>query len=293
MHACRSVSETEFDVNNKAELFSITVRYGCTFSDGIVSYSMPQGRTDIYSFGDDTYDGSSVPGNNTLINGLGQLSDGITGSEDISLINGRQPWIGWSNESNSHISILFEFDTIRQINRMTIHTSNLFSKDIFIFKTAIISFALEKDEPNYSNAIIYHHHRDDIFEIARPILIELNQNIARFVRVDLYFDSNWILISEVTFDSQTFTEKPKDKTVISEKSLIKTTNLAIDPRKRNRQVTTSTSTITSKTTTFISPVLTIELSLAFVIGASLAVGLLLIGSLIWIVKQKKKLKFQK
>ncbi|CAF1214235.1 unnamed protein product [Adineta steineri] len=74
--------------------------YGCLFSDGIVSYSMPQGRTDINSFGDDTYDGKYLPSKNMLINGLGQLSDGLTGSEEISIIDGRQPWIGWSNETN-------------------------------------------------------------------------------------------------------------------------------------------------------------------------------------------------
>ncbi|CAF4302523.1 unnamed protein product, partial [Rotaria magnacalcarata] len=103
-----------------------------------------------------------------LTNGLGQLSDGITGSEEISIVDGHQPWIGWSNETNSYITIKFQFDTIRQINRVTIHTNNLFSKEILIFKTAVVSFSKTDDEKSYSNAIIYEHTRDDIFEIARP-----------------------------------------------------------------------------------------------------------------------------
>src|SRR5690349_10201801 len=126
---------------------------------------MPQGRTNVNSLGDNTYDGQYIPSTNMLINGLGQLSDGITGTEEISVIDGNQPWIGWSNETSRYITIIFQFDTIRQINRVTIHTNNLFSKEIFIFKTAIISFSINNNGTNYSNAIIYQHNRDDIFEI--------------------------------------------------------------------------------------------------------------------------------
>ena len=262
-------------------------RYGCPFSDGIISYSMPQGRSDVNSFGDQTYDGKYVSTSKMLIDGLGQLSDGVTGTEDISIIDGRQPWIGWSNDSYRHISILFRFDCIRQINRMTIHASNLFSKDIFIFKTAIVSFSSGKDEPNYSNSIIYQHPRDEMFEIARPILIELNNHLADTVRLDLYFDSTWMLISEITFDSQVVNERLEKKVEPKEKTSRKAMNIAADLRKRNRELPSIMSTTT------MSPMLTVELSLAFVIGASLAIGLLLVGSLVWILRQKKKLQFQK
>jgi discoidin domain receptor family protein 2 len=250
---------------------------------------MPQGRTNINSLGDTTYDGKYIPSTNMLIDGLGKLSDGITGSEEISVINGHQPWIGWSNETSTYITIIFQFDSIRQINRVTIHTNNLFSKDILIFKTAIISFSTNNNGTNYSNAIVYQHNRDDIFEIARPILIELNNHIAKFVRLDLYFDSKWLLISEITFDSQIYNE-PKEK--IQKKSF----HIGNDLRKRYREIQLTTTTITALSKslgTKISPVMTIELSLAFFIGALLAVGILLIVSLVWILRRKKKLQFQK
>jgi discoidin domain receptor family protein 2 len=248
---------------------------------------MPQGRTNINSLGDTTYDGKYIPSTNMLIDGLGKLSDGITGSEEISVINGHQPWIGWSNETSTYITIIFQFDSIRQINRVTIHTNNLFSKDILIFKTAIISFSTNNNGTNYSNAIVYQHNRDDIFEIARPILIELNNHIAKFVRLDLYFDSKWLLISEITFDSQIYNE-PKEK--IQKKSF----HIGNDLRKRYREIQLTTTTALSKSLgTKISPVMTIELSLAFFIGALLAVGILLIVSLVWILRRKKKLQFQK
>jgi len=249
---------------------------------------MPQGRINVNSFGDNSYDGKYIPSTNMLINGLGQLSDGITGSEDISVIDGHQPWVGWSNETSRYITIIFQFDFIRQINRVTIHTNNLFSKDILIFKTAIISFSTDDIERNYSNAIIYQHNRDDIFEIPRPILIELNNHIAKFVRLDLYFDSKWLLISEITFDSQIYNQK---KNEIKEKLLKKSTNIGMDIRKRYRD--TQQATTLKSLRTKISPVFTIELSLAFFIGAVLAIGVLLIVSLVWILRRKKKLQFQK
>ena len=194
---------------------------------------MPQGYTNRDSFADDTYDGKYIPSSNMLIDGLGQLSDGVTGSEDISMIDGRQPWIGWSNDSRTHVSIVFRFDFIRQINRVTIHANNLFSKDIFIFKTAVISFSSKNEDTNYSQAIIYQHPRDDIFEIARPILIELKNRVAKFVRVDLYFDSTWLLISEITFDSQRYSDEPIRNADVKEK-LAKT--IVTDSRKRNREI---------------------------------------------------------
>ncbi len=278
--------------------------YGCLFSDGIVSYTMPQGRTDINSLGDDTYDGKYLPETNMLIDGLGQLSDGITGSEDMSLIDGRQPWVGWSNDSNTHVTIIFQFDYLRQMNRVTIHTNNVFSKQISIFKTAVITFSLNDERTSYSNAIISEQNRDEIFEIARPILIQLNNHIAKYVRLDLYFDSKWLLISEITFDSQIYNEKYENKNPdyvlpINSQSVTFSDSIKMvtDIRKRNRdvlQVTTSIQTTAkSYSSTHFSNFLTTELSLAFFIGASLAIGLLLIVSLLWLIRRKKKLQFQK
>ncbi|CAF1025740.1 unnamed protein product [Adineta ricciae] len=271
--------------------------YGCLFSDGIVSYAMPQGRTDVNSFGDDTYDGKYLRSKKMLINGLGKLSDGITGTEDISVIDGRQPWIGWSNDTTSNfIRIKFQFDTVRQINRMTIHTNNLFSKEILIFRKAIVSFSIDNEEKTYSNSVIYQHNRDDIFEIARPILIELNNQIGRFVRLDLYFDSKWLLISEITFDSQIYDPKSEKKADLKQQSLPKTLTSEKDLHKyqRNTQQTRIASTATPVNSKMNIPtVITVELYLAFLTGALIAIGLLLFVSLLWIIRRKRKLRFQK
>jgi hypothetical protein len=266
---------------------------------------MPQGRNDVNSLGDKTYDGKYISETNMLIDGLGQLSDGITGSEDMSLIDGIQPWVGWSNDSNTHVTIIFRFDYVRQMNRVTIHTNNVFSKQISIFKTAVITFSLNGESTSYSNAIISEQNRDELFEIARPILIQLNNHIAKYVRLDLYFDSKWLLISEITFDSQIYNEKFEKKIedysahinpqISSYSDQMK---MLTDMRKRNRDVlqsTTSLQTTTAKSSSskHFTNFITTELSLAFFIGASLAIGLLLIVSLVWLIRRKKKLQFQK
>lgn len=268
---------------------------------------MPQGRTDINSLGDDTYDGKYLPESNILIDGLGQLSDGVTGSEDMSYIDGRQPWVGWSNESNTRVTIIFQFDYIRQMNRVTIHTNNVFSKQISIFKTAVVTFSLNGENTSYTNAIIAEQNRDELFDIPRPILIQLNNHIAKYVRLDLYFDSKWILISEITFDSQIYNEKLDNNknddhsvNINQETSLSSFSDqmkMTPDLRKRHRDVLQPTAFIQTTTKSHPSPpfsnFITTELSLAFFIGATLAVGLLLIVSLVWLIRRKKKLQFQK
>lgn len=191
------------------------------------------------------------------------------------------------------------------MNRVTIHTNNVFSKHISIFKTAVITFSLTGERTSYSNAIISEQNRDELFEIARPILIQLNNHVAKFVRLDLYFDSKWLLISEITFDSQIYTNKIDEKQhedyplpPTPSSALVDQLKMITDLRKRNRDVLSPTvalltSTTKSTASKHFSNYVTTELSLAFFIGASLAVGLLLVVSLVWLIRRKRKLQFQK
>ncbi|CAF4754641.1 unnamed protein product, partial [Rotaria magnacalcarata] len=73
--------------------------------------------------------------------------------------------------------------------------------------------------------------------------------------------------------------------------------MVTDIRKRHRDVLQPTAfvqaTTKSHSSSHFSNMITTELSLAFFIGASLAVGLLLLVSLVWLIRRKKKLQFQK
>jgi len=43
--------------------------------------------------------------------------------------------------------------------------------------------------------------RDSLMEYARTVVIPLEHGVGRYVRVQLEFDSKWLLISEVQFQS--------------------------------------------------------------------------------------------
>jgi hypothetical protein len=101
---------------------------------------------------------------------------------------------------NSSITILFNFDTIRNFSRMTIHANNYYPKNIFVFRSVTIEF-LNNEQINNSSTITYYNQHDDQFEMARAIMIDLQNHIASQLKIRLYFDENWILISEITFDS--------------------------------------------------------------------------------------------
>lgn len=47
---------------------------------------------------------------------------------------------------------------------------------------------------------------DRIFENARLVSIKLNKIIAKDIQIEIFFSQNWIMISEVTFDSSRFTK---------------------------------------------------------------------------------------
>ncbi|CAF3748755.1 unnamed protein product [Rotaria sp. Silwood1] len=114
--------------------------------------------------------------------------------------------VGWrkprSIKSNHSIGILFNFDTLRNFSRMTIHANNYYLKNIYIFRSIIIEFLNNNNELiNNSSFIIYHNQHDDQYEMARAIMINLKNNIASKLKIHLFFDGNIILISEITFDS--------------------------------------------------------------------------------------------
>jgi hypothetical protein len=117
--------------------------------------------------------------------------------------------VGWRkprySKDNYSIGILFTFDRLRNFSRLTIHANNYYPKKIYAFRSITIEFL----QNNHSSSMItYDHQRDDQFEMARPIMIDLKHRIASQLKIHLYFDNNWILISEFTFDSLIIPSSP-------------------------------------------------------------------------------------
>ena len=47
----------------------------------------------------------------------------------------------------------------------------------------------------------YSHYRDEIMPLERNVDIRLDHKIGRFMRIKLFYDAKWMLISELHFES--------------------------------------------------------------------------------------------
>ncbi|KAI0980814.1 hypothetical protein GJ496_001574 [Pomphorhynchus laevis] len=197
--------------------------YGCEFKDNLVSYAY--GNTpDIV---DKTFDETSLISNGDIytIGGLGVLTDGILGVDNYKL-DSKHEWVGWRRDyvvkydsqnylttknlrtdgllsvpSGQFISLYFIFEDIRNFSYLMIHSNNFFHEEIQLLRAAVVSFS-DLDEHYFRNATIHYEQQDLEFDMARPVMITLNNKIGSQVRVDLYFQSRWLLISEVLFESK-------------------------------------------------------------------------------------------
>jgi len=180
--------------------------------DGLVSYSMPQGErrgseVDLFDF---TYDGrntTTAQGVTYLLGGLGQLTDGAEGQNNFRLdpdTVGKKgyEWVGWKNETVDRppIQIVFEFDKIRNFTSVRFHCNNMFSKDVRVFRKAVLYFGLTSSMYQ-EYPVVFEYMRDTLIEFARYSIITIPHRVGRFVKVELYFDAKWLMVSEVHFES--------------------------------------------------------------------------------------------
>ena len=185
-------------------------RLTCMVPDGVISYSMPQGERrgvelDLYDF---TYDGKVTE--TYLSGGLGQLMDGIDGPPNFRLDPdglGKKgyEWIGWKNDTVDRppVTIVFEFDRLRNFTSARFHSNNMFSKEVRVFRKALLFFGVGSIHYQ-ERPVIYEFMRDTLMESARYIIIPIPYRVGRFIRIELFFDAKWLMISEVRFESGEF-----------------------------------------------------------------------------------------
>ncbi|XP_072176340.1 discoidin domain-containing receptor 2-like [Diadema setosum] len=178
--------------------------YGCKWLDHLKSYSMPVGDTrGEYVFEDLSYDGYTYEGK--MMNGLGQLTDGMFGHSNYRLSPLNVPqgyeWIGWRNATHSNPEIVFEFDSLRNFTSLGFYVNNYFSNNVEIFQGVEVYFGIFRDQ--YSPRSVYKTIRQDRdHQDARWITIHLANRVAQWLKVKLYHRGRWILISEVSFESE-------------------------------------------------------------------------------------------
>ncbi|XP_046990329.1 discoidin domain-containing receptor tyrosine kinase B-like [Schistocerca americana] len=177
--------------------------YGCRYTDGVLRYSMPQGDSEGpggRELLDAWYDGR-WEGQGRLHGGLGLLTDGSVRADLESLATG-YGWVGWRNETRAGqpVEIIFEFDKVREFTGVHIFTDNEFTRSAEVFAEARLFFSVTGREfPGEPISFVYV--ADHIFETPRNVSIKLHHRIGRFVKLLLFHASEWIRISEVTFDS--------------------------------------------------------------------------------------------
>jgi hypothetical protein len=140
-------------------------------------------------------------------------------------------------QSLPYVPLAFKFDYIRNFSSVYIHCNNMFTKDVQAFTKAIVQFSLNGIFNNNKHSIvksqlIFEVPIDSRNESARFIKLELDNHIARYIRIKLYFSSKWLLISEIDFHS----------TVVSQIDLLNKThnNEIIETKLLNEQITTAT-----------------------------------------------------
>ncbi|XP_072276244.1 discoidin domain-containing receptor 2 isoform X1 [Pyxicephalus adspersus] len=184
--------------------------YGCVWLDGLVSYNAPSGQQfllpdgQIVNLNDTIYDGAV---GYSMMEGLGQLTDGVSGLDDFTLTHEYHMWpgydyVGWSNESfpNGYVEIMFEFDRIRNFTTMKVHCNNMFSKGVKVFKEVQCFFRSEANEWE-ANSVLSVLILDDANPSARYVTVQLHNRMARAIKCQYYFADSWMMFSEITFQS--------------------------------------------------------------------------------------------
>lgn len=158
---------------------------------------------------DDSYDGIVSKEDGHMSGGLGQLTDGEEGQSNYRLdpkglgIKGYE-WVGWRNDTlggGRPVEIQFKFDAVRNFTSLRIHCNNMFGKEVRVFRMARVSFSVGGSVFTSPPPVEFRYMRDGLIEYAREVVIPLQHGIGRYVRVELHFESRWMMMSEVQFES--------------------------------------------------------------------------------------------
>lgn len=91
---------------------------------------------------------------------------------------------------------------VRLFSRVHIHALNSHKERVSVFRQAVIQFSVGgKLYDKYGAPIIHEHQRDAANPKPRWVSIGLDKRIGQYVTITLLFDFDWIVLSEITFDS--------------------------------------------------------------------------------------------
>lgn len=104
--------------------------------------------------------------------------------------------------NSRNVTLLFKFDSVRQFSGVSIHALNSHREQVSVFRKALIQFSVGgRFFDRHESPIMYEHERDTRSLLPRWIYIPLERRIGAFVRITLTFDFDWIVLSEIAFNS--------------------------------------------------------------------------------------------
>uniref|UniRef100_A0A5S6R5E3 Protein kinase domain-containing protein n=1 Tax=Trichuris muris TaxID=70415 RepID=A0A5S6R5E3_TRIMR len=174
--------------------------HGCSFADPMRSYSAPWSLAeDDRRWADNSYDGVLLP-NGTVTGGLGQLYDGVVGSE--RLLNSSYDWVGWRrSETGSTVSLEFTFSAVRNFTSVSLHVGYFETKLMGAFSAASLHFGATREEALQRAPLEFGPPVDSLSRGARWVTLPTEHRLARCLLVKLEMAMEWLLISELKFES--------------------------------------------------------------------------------------------
>uniref|UniRef100_H2Z888 Receptor protein-tyrosine kinase n=1 Tax=Ciona savignyi TaxID=51511 RepID=H2Z888_CIOSA len=190
--------------------------YGCHWTSGLVSYDLPtpedsgfgniQKKSTNTKYSDDTYDGTKS--STWFRSGLGQLSDGIIGDNDLSRVVSSRwigfDYVGWSAANTNEVTLTFRFADVRNFTLMRVHCSNDMTIRARLFSSVKVAFSLNgKTFPSISGSrhLAYEVPNDAFDPTSRFVNVPLQGSIARYVRATFRIQDQLLLISEIEFNN--------------------------------------------------------------------------------------------
>nr|XP_018896259.1 PREDICTED: discoidin domain-containing receptor 2-like [Bemisia tabaci] len=257
---------------------------GCPAKDGMVSYQIP--REPSWDTGQDlsdsTYDGEV--NETTLSGGMGRLADGIFGGDNFKLDIGYgrgSGWVGWRKDSfpKNSFEMVVEFERVRNFSVVHFFTNNLFSKGVQVFSKARIQFSM--DGQHYGGrTVTYNYMPDTVLENARNVTIHLHHHIARFIKIQFHFANQWIMLSEMDFESEVLSGNTTSESLLQlgeEEILINSGNMLDPPWDSLEPITASKEG---------------DGTVEAVIGVLTAIVLLLVGVFVFVLVLSRRHKLQ-
>uniref|UniRef100_H2Z889 Receptor protein-tyrosine kinase n=1 Tax=Ciona savignyi TaxID=51511 RepID=H2Z889_CIOSA len=197
--------------------------YGCHWTSGLVSYDLPtpedsgfgniQKKSTNTKYSDDTYDGTKS--STWFRSGLGQLSDGIIGDNDLSRVVSSRwigfDYVGWSAANTNEVTLTFRFADVRNFTLMRVHCSNDMTIRARLFSSVKVAFSLNgKTFPSISGSrhLAYEVPNDAFDPTSRFVNVPLQGSIARYVRATFRIQDQLLLISEIEFNNSHVTIDP-------------------------------------------------------------------------------------